>query len=312
MLAQLEATYPEDLRVVYRHFPLVSIHDKALLTAQASEAAGRQGAFWEMHDLLFEKHAEWTSLSPEDFRAWLNDQVAELGLDATRFIEDLDSDEVVALAEAAWNYGSQIGIPGTPFLLINGNVYSGPMDYNSLEAIIKLVKLEDIQFESCPPQVIEAGKAYFVTLQTEKGEVEIELFPEEAPMAVNNFIFLAQQGWYDGVTFHRVIPGFVAQSGDPSGTGYGGPGYSFANEISPDLLFDRPGRLGMANSGPDTNGSQFFITYGPAPHLDGGYTIFGQVISGMGVLEQLTPRDPSQPGELPPGDRILGIIVTER
>lgn len=124
----------------------------------------------------------------------------------------------------------------------------------------------------------------------------IQLFPDKAPLAVNSFLFLARQGWYDGVTFHRVLIGFAAQAGDPSGTGKGNPGYFFFNDEINDLKFDKPGMVGVANSGPNTNGSQFFITFAPEPHLDGGYTIFGQVISGLDVAEQLTlPRPRSRP-----------------
>ena len=139
----------------------------------------------------------------------------------------------------------------------------------------------------------------------------MQLFPDKAPLAVNSFVFLARQGWFDGVTFHRVIPGFIAQAGDPSGTGRGNPGYFFNNEIS-DLKFDKPGMLAMANSGPDTNGSQFFITFAPAANLDGSYTIFGQVISGLDVAEKLTPRDTSQGGNLSPGDKIISVIIEEK
>ncbi|MFC2054152.1 peptidylprolyl isomerase [Chloroflexota bacterium] len=157
--------------------------------------------------------------------------------------------------------------------------------------------------------MIDQTKEYVATIETEKGDITIELYAEEAPLAVNSFIFLVQDGWYDNVTFHRVVPGFVAQGGDPSGTGMGGPGYVFDNEVSPDLKFDQPGLLGMANSGPGTNGSQFFITYTSVPHLDGSYTIFGRVISGMDVVESLTPRDPSVSSDLPPGDMILSIKI---
>jgi len=128
-------------------------------------------------------------------------------------------------------------------------------------------------------------------------------------MAVNSFIYLAQQGWFDNVSWHRVLPNFVAQTGDPTGTGFGGPGYIFNNEVSDSLKFDRAGLVAMANSGADTNGSQFFVTYAEAPSLDGGYTIFGEVTSGMDVVQKLTPRDPSQPGELPEGDTILSITI---
>ena len=124
-------------------------------------------------------------------------------------------------------------------------------------------------------------------------------------------MFLARQGWYDGVTFHRMIPGFAAQAGDPSGTGKGNPGYFFNNEDS-GLKFDKAGMVAMANSGPDTNGSQFFITFAPAPHLDGSYTIFGQIISGLDAAENLSPRDPSQGTSLPPGDKIIKISIEEK
>ena len=158
---------------------------------------------------------------------------------------------------------------------------------------------------------IDPAKQYIATLKTEKGDIVIELFPDKAPIAVNNFVFLARNGWFDGITFHRVLPGFVAQSGDPSGTGFGGPGYAFVNETS-ELKYDKPGMVGMANSGKDSNGSQFFITFAPAPQLDGGYTIFGQVVSGMDIATNLSPRDPANTLDLPPGDQILSVTIEER
>jgi cyclophilin family peptidyl-prolyl cis-trans isomerase len=172
--------------------------------------------------------------------------------------------------------------------------------------------LADLQFSECPPMVIDPLKQYIATIQTENGDIVVELFPDVAPLAVNSFVFLAENGWFDGVTFHRVLPGFVAQAGDPTGTGIGGPGYAFKNETSADLIFDRAGLLAMANSGPDSNGSQFFITYGPAENLNGGYTIFGEVIEGMSIAENITPRDPSKAAGLPPGDEIITITVEEK
>jgi len=150
------------------------------------------------------------------------------------------------------------------------------------------------------------------TFKTTQGDIVVELFAKQAPFAVNSFVFLAQNGWFDDIIWHRVMPGFVAQAGDPSGSGYGGPGYAFSNEVSPDLRFDAAGILGMANAGPDSNGSQFFITMAPQPALDGQYTVFGKVISGMDVVEKLTPRDPSAGGEHPAGDKILTISITEQ
>lgn len=311
MLAQLAEDYPEDIRIAYRHFPLLSIHDKAGLSTQASEAAGAQGKFWEMHDLLFATQGEWSGLELEDFEAWLEEQAGELDLDVPQFVADLNSDENVAFVQQAWDDGSAAEFPGTPLVMINGRYYNGPTDYWNLEAITKMIQMEDKQFTICPPMTIDPAKSYEATIHTENGDIVVELFPDVAPIAVNSFIFLADNGWYDGVTFHRVLPGFVAQGGDPSGTGFGGPGYAYEIEISEDVTFDQAGLLSMANSGPTSNGSQFFITLEPLPNLDGGYTIFGRVISGMDVVEQITPRDPNQNPDLPPGDTILGVSIRE-
>jgi cyclophilin family peptidyl-prolyl cis-trans isomerase len=314
VLARIQEMYPQDVRVIYRHFPLISIHDKAALAAQAAEAAGAQGKFWEMHDLLFERQPDWSGMSVEDFETWLTDRADELEIESERFNTDLQSEANKALAQAAWDDGVKTGMPGTPFLLVNGEIFPSnvPMSYANVSAIIALELLEKQQFSECPPMGIDPQKQYVATLKTEKGDIVIELLPEESPLAVNNFVFLARSGWFDGVTFHRVLPGFVAQSGDPSGTGFGGPGYAFVNETSPDLKYDKAGVVGMANSGKDSNGSQFFITFAPATQLDGGYTIFGQVVSGMDVATNLSPRDPSTSFDLPPGDKILSVTIEEK
>ncbi len=166
------------------------------------------------------------------------------------------------------------------------------------------------QWDQPPPMTIDPQKQYYATIRTEKGDIRIRLFADKAPKTVNNFVFLARQHFYDGTTFHRVIPGFMAQGGDPTGTGAGGPGYTFADEFHPDLRHDSAGILSMANAGPDTNGSQFFITFAPLPYLDGHHAVFGKVVSGMEVLNSLTPRDPEQdPDYL--GDRILAVTIEE-
>ncbi len=165
---------------------------------------------------------------------------------------------------------------------------------------------------SAPPAMaIDTTKQYTATIVTDKGDITLQLYAAEAPQTVNNFVFLARQGYYDGVTFHRVIPGFMAQTGDPTGTGGGNPGYKFADEFSPALKHDGPGVVSMANSGPDTNGSQFFITYAAQQHLDGMHTIFGRVTAGMDVVEKLSPRDPDKDPNAPPGDVIRTIRITE-
>jgi len=154
-------------------------------------------------------------------------------------------------------------------------------------------------YASAPPMLIDKNKQYTATFKMAKGgEFVIQLYPDKAPLTVNSFVFLARQGYFDGTTFHRVLQGFMAQGGDPTGTGSGGPGYEFVYEGS-DLKFDKAGVVAMANTGPatPTNGSQFFITFGPTPSLDGGYTIFGQVTSGMDVVNAITLRDPqTKPG----------------
>jgi cyclophilin family peptidyl-prolyl cis-trans isomerase len=199
-----------------------------------------------------------------------------------------------------------------PLILINGTLQpSYLLDSNSLNDTIGLIALGQKQFAQCPSLTVDPTKNYVATVHTEKGDILIQLYPDKAPLAVNSFIFLAKQGWFEGVSFHRVIPGFVAQTGDPSGTGRGNPGYLFKTELS-DLLFDSPGLVAMANTGPDTNGSQFFITFAPAPHLNGGYTIFGRVISGLEVAEQLTPRDVSENPVAPIGDKILSVEIEEK
>ena len=168
------------------------------------------------------------------------------------------------------------------------------------------------QWSAPPPMTIDVTKQYTAHIVTVKGTIDIQLLPKDAPKTVNSFVFLARQGFYDGVTFHRVIPGFMAQGGDPTGTGVGGPGYTVPNETSTGLKFDQAGLLAMANAGPDTNGSQFFITYGPQPSLDGSYTIFGRVTAGQDVALALTPRDPQSNPTAPPGDKITTIKIDEQ
>ncbi len=313
ILKDIQEKYPEDVRIVYRHFPLVSIHDKATLAAQAAEAAGLQGAdaFWSMHDMLYDTQTAWSMFTVEEFGSWLVDQAVILELDSEQFELDLFSETIVTEAEATWVDGQEMGLQGTPAIKIN-SLYDVQADTQMLSAIVEMIKLEDQQFSDCPPMTVDAETTYHATSETEVGDIVIELFPAAAPLVVNSFMYLAENGWFDGVMFHRVIPGFVAQTGDPSGTGYGNPGYTFSNEVTGDLVFDRAGLVAMANSGPDTNGSQFFITYDATPNLNGGYTIFGEVIEGMDVVDGLTPRDPQQAGDIPLGDLILNITIDEK
>jgi cyclophilin family peptidyl-prolyl cis-trans isomerase len=166
------------------------------------------------------------------------------------------------------------------------------------------------QYTNPPAMQIDPSKKYRAILHTEKGDIQIELFAAQAPVTVNNFVFLAREGYYNGTTFHRVIGGFMAQGGDPTGTGRGGPGYSFNDERGAlSLKHDSEGILSMANAGPNTNGSQFFITYGPTPHLNGKHGVFGKVTKGMDVLGSIRERDPMRDRQ--PGDRINSVEIIE-
>ena len=160
-----------------------------------------------------------------------------------------------------------------------------------------------------PDMTIDPAAAYDALFKTEKGDMRIRLFAGEAPVTVNNFIFLAREGFYDGTHFHRVLVNFMAQGGDPTGSGAGGPGYQFQDEIVASLQFDRAGLLAMANAGPNTNGSQFFITFAETPWLNGNHTIFGEVVEGMEVLMSISLRDPATADS--PGDLLMTVEIEE-
>lgn len=156
------------------------------------------------------------------------------------------------------------------------------------------------QWKTPPAMQIDPAKTYRVTMKTNKGTIELDLYPEHAPKTVNNFVFLVKEGFYDGVTFHRVINNFVIQGGDPTGTGMGGPGYRFEDELVGNPLKHETGVMSMANAGPNTNGSQFFITHSPQPHLNGKHTVFGRVVNGMDVVNAIKQ-----------GDRMLEVTASE-
>ena len=300
----------DDVRVVFRPLPLIGILDKSDKAIIAALAADEQGRFWDMYNLLFAKFDEWVSLKPEAFNAWVIESAAKAGFDRDKLTAAIQADKTETRMASMHDAAKQLSIMAVPLILINGD----PLyvwDYQSVSSTVGLIALGKKQFSECPPFNIDPSKQYTAIIETERGNIEIQLFPDKAPLAVNSFVFLAQQGWFDGVAFHRVIPGFIAQTGDPSGTGKGNPGYFFSIEPN-DLKFDKPGRVGMANSGPNTNGSQFFITFSPASHLDGSYTIFGQVINGLDVAEMLTPRDPDQSVVFSQGDKIIHVTIEEK
>jgi cyclophilin family peptidyl-prolyl cis-trans isomerase len=165
------------------------------------------------------------------------------------------------------------------------------------------------QWTSPPAMQIDPKKKYRAHLETDNGTMVIELFADKTPKTVNSFVFLSREGFYNDVIFHRVIPNFMVQGGDPTGTGTGGPGYKFGDEFDPSLKHDKQGVLSMANAGPGTNGSQFFITHLPTPHLDNKHTVFGQVIEGLDVLMSIPPRDPNNRNA--PAVKIISVTIEE-
>ncbi len=167
-----------------------------------------------------------------------------------------------------------------------------------------------MEFPSPPAMSIDPALSYSATIKTDLGDIVVDLLADKAPNTVNNFVFLAREGYYEGVIFHRVIKDFMAQTGDPSGTGTGGPGYSFADEFHPDLRHNGPGVLSMANAGPNTNGSQFFITHVATPWLDDKHSVFGKVTAGMDVVLAIPERDPSDVSA--EAVRILSVEIGEK
>jgi cyclophilin family peptidyl-prolyl cis-trans isomerase len=296
------------LHVVFRHFPL-SFHDKAAITAEAAEAAGDQGMFWEMHDLIFERQRQWAGQTPDAMVEVLIGYAQELDLDIERFSRDLNEGTNRDLVQQRFNEAAALGLPGTPTVFINGQYIDlGQASEGLFVGLIEFHNYDGPQYAAPPPMVIDPSQPYLATVMTTQGSFCIELFASQAPQTVNSFVFLAREGFFDGASFHRVLPGFVAQTGDPTGSGFGGPGYRFDDEIVPDLVHDGPGIVSMANSGPNTNGSQFFITYDALPSLDGKHTVFGRVLESMDVVESLQPRDPQQ-NPYAPADFIETILI---
>jgi len=166
------------------------------------------------------------------------------------------------------------------------------------------------QWSTPPAMGIDPKKKYTATLHTDKGDITVQLTADKTPKTVNNFVFLAREGFYDNTIFHRVIADFMAQAGDPTGTGRGGPGYRFNDEFHPTLKHNTPGVLSMANAGPGTNGSQFFITHVPTPWLDNKHSVFGQVIDGMDVLLSIPARDPSKRDT--PAIKLVSVKILEQ
>lgn len=304
-LLAYQTLYPDTFRLVFRHMPLPSIHGLAYISSMAANAAGAQGMFWEMYELLFSQQSNWSSYaSEEEFTAWVLGQAETLGLDLNQFEADmLDADARAAL-ETQTDEQLALGIHYTPFIIVNGTIMSS---FSTITQYISVYNYDG--YDTCPPWVVSPDKTYTAKLDTTVGEIYIDLNLAAAPLAVNNFVFLAQEGWYDNVPFHRVLEGFVAQTGELSGFG---PGYSFVNETDNNLSYDGPGVVGMANAGAGTNGSQFFITLAPVISLDGSYTIFGLVQEdSLALLNEIALRDPDTAVDFEDATYINSVEIIE-
>jgi cyclophilin family peptidyl-prolyl cis-trans isomerase len=186
-----------------------------------------------------------------------------------------------------------MGLPGAPFIMLNGEPYRTALSEVNLEAAVSLTLFEQRQFDAEPEMNLDQQANYEARIELTSGEhLVANLYPNAAPRAINNFLFLARQGYYDDIPFYRVLPGLWVESGDPSGTGFGDPGYFIPQEIDPVLHFDRPGVLAMNSPSPGLSGGRFVITLTALPQLDGQMTIIGQVREGLEQLEALMARDP--------------------
>lgn len=288
----------------------MSIHDKASLAGQAAEAAGVQGAFWEMHDYLFDHYDEWVQLTPESFIQWSVEAAAKLEIDVERFQNDIEGGVFEPKMIDAFNAALTHGISSTPTIFLNETKFQLAPRLPILETSIRLFLIDDMKFHEYPETTIEPGVNYTALLQLDIGEVVIQLYPDSAPWAVNSFLFLARSGWFDNNLIHRVLPKALVETGDPSGTGFGDPGYFFNIEIDPALTFDSPGMVALSNNGPNTNGGRFFITLSPLPERNGIYTIFGRVVEGLDLLMGLSERDPLD-NILDPSEAFIETITIE-
>jgi cyclophilin family peptidyl-prolyl cis-trans isomerase/protein-disulfide isomerase len=312
ILALLLEDHPEDLRLVFRPYPLWSLHDKAFLAGQAAQAAGAQGRFWEMHDLLFGRWQDWVDLTPEAFLGWLVNAAEELGMEPDRFRQAIESGEFADEMQQAINHAAAAGLPGTPVLYLNGTLFGTTPSLVNLEAAIRLELLASEQFDAYPPLTIDPEATYIAHLRFNLGEVSVQLYADVAPLAVNSFIFLAESGWYNGNSVYRVVPGMLVETGDPSSTGLGGPGYFFETEVDALVDFDSPGMVAMSIASPDTNGSRFFISLAPLHQLDGTRSIFGRVLEGLDLLQVLEARDALTDILDPPQATLIEVEIERR
>ena len=296
-----------EVQLVYRHFPL-DFHDKAFITAEAAEAAGAQGKFWEMHDLLFENKAEWEALSQDEARDKMIEYAEELDLDVEPFETAMDEGTYRDKIESQFQEAQAMQLPGTPSFIFDNVLFPSDLglSYAGMDIFKNfLEQQEEMFFDAAPEQVIDEEASYQATLTTSEGDIVIDLFPQTSPTHVNNFVFLAEENWYEGSDFFFVQDDFVAVTGDPSNSTIGYPGYYCEGEMETSI-FDGAGYVGMLGNG------QFFISLGEqAAQLNGQFAMIGEVVEGMDVAQNLTRLAVGDPAS-PDPDVLESVTITEQ
>ena len=281
-----------------------------LLATQAVEAAGMQDKLYEMSDQIFAQQAAWSPMDTVAFETWLVTEAETLGMNKEQFETDLKSDVVIAKVLEYQKQAMDAGVSYTPFIMVNGRVWEGT-DLPNMRILIQLLREDKNLFPECPPTVLEPGKKYTATIETEIGNIVLALNTDQVPLSANAFVWLVQQGWYDNTTFFNVMRGDptqieIALAGDRTETGYGTAGFSISPEIVSDLSFTQPGTVGFVN------GNQLFISYSALPKLSGRYTVLGNVIEGMDVAESLTITTIDSEGRFTKGTRINKVTISEQ
>jgi cyclophilin family peptidyl-prolyl cis-trans isomerase/protein-disulfide isomerase len=312
VIGRLQQLHPDDIRLVFRPFPLLTLYDKTSQATQAAAWAAARGEYWTLHNLLYARRSDWAALSPGEFSTWIQAAARSAGLDGDQLANDLASRRYEPFVAEAYNRAVAEGIPGAPFLFFNRDLMLFPPTLENLEANVRLALLARSQFEAYPAFTLVPGADYHARLRLNVGEVNLDLFEDTAPLAVNSFIFLAQSDWFDGTPVYRVVRDQYLEAGDPSGTGFGSPGYVFESEITPLRTFNRAGIVGVASDDPATLGSRFFISLAPLPLLDPTHTVLGEVTSGLDRLEALAERDPLTDLLLEPEAVILDVVIEAR
>lgn len=310
-LAEIQQRYSNSVRVILRQYPRPDVENKSLLAAYAAEAAALEDHYWEMNNLLYTQQSDWLDLSPDEFQTWLTVQAESMGISDAQWKAALGDERVIAAIDQTLQDAAGLQIQSTPVLFYNHIIVKSAVDVDSLTVLLDYFLLPEKAYSACPPQVVDPSKSYSAIFKTEKGEIIFDLFPQIAPLSVNNFVFLAREGWYNHTSFFRVIPGFVAQGGDPSNSGLGTPGYGIELEVDPAYRFDALGLLALSHDSAGLSGSQFFITYSALPEMDGQFTIIGRIRSGMDVLNSFRPRNPESDEILLPAEALISVTIKE-